>query len=601
MLRQPHAMHVMHVMRLRQRARPFVCRRVLQTIVTLDFGESAITLGDDLYGARLTEGGDGSSPKVVLSMLALKKCLGMYKDASCDNAFGFSGIAEPPLVHLPRMSCLLTRTMPKPPPPASPRPPPSPPPGFDIDPGRCPGGGQTYFIVAPHQLASQAALQTWELNIHLNTWYNGMHVIIDFPSLQHADHALHVNAVRPPEVARLISVTKHSAIIELLETAARDFQFEALGDVESLELMCDLSGVRPFPPPPPPSPDDEEEGRSSEDGYGEQSKDRDPGDLTYVPDEESYQSSLEDQGPTPPSPPPLPLPEPMPPTPSPPPLGQGFSPLRVILIGVFLVGAAALAAQQNPAEAAKVAQRLRLLRTKCSRTPLGRKLLALVSQHPIGRKLLLIEARYLGVSSFGPSTDLELVDVLVDDDGPPKALLDKHPRPKPRSKPKAKAQKAAGREDAAKREAEPLQSPNGEAAATEEEIDPMDDWPQVTASSEGTRFVVRLGASASEGVLHLDDAQDLKELMTLVSQACDHLGVDMTRGFRMQLVDEDGTTTTVGKSCTMERVRSAKQIELVPKPSKDGDNPGSQRCRPASGGTVPGPALGGARGRGRPE
>ena len=224
-----------------------------------------------------------------------------------------------------------------------------------------------------------------------------------------------------------------------------------------------------------------------------------------------------------------------------------------------------------------------------------------MSQHPIGRKLLLIEARYLGVSSFGPSTDLELVDVLVDDDGPPKALLDKHPRPKPRSKPKAKAQKAAGREDAAKREAEPLQSPNGEAAATEEEIDPMDDWPQVTASSEGTRFVVRLGASASEGVLHLDDAQDLKELMTLVSQACDHLGVDMTRGFRMQLVDEDGTTTTVGKSCTMERVRSAKQIELVPKPSKDGDNPGSQRCRPASGGTVPGPALGGARGRGRPE
>ena len=77
---------------------------MLQTIVTLDFGESAITLGDDMYGARVTEGGDGSSPKVVLSMLALKKCLGMYKDASCDNAFGFSGIADPPLVHLPRIS-----------------------------------------------------------------------------------------------------------------------------------------------------------------------------------------------------------------------------------------------------------------------------------------------------------------------------------------------------------------------------------------------------------------------------------------------------------------------------------------------------------------
>ena len=133
----------------------------------------------------------------------------------------------------------------------------------------------------------------------------------------------------------------------------------------------------------------------------------------------------------------------------------------------------------------------------------------------------------------------------------------------------------------------------------------MDDWPQVTASSEGTRFVVRLGPSALESVLHLEDAQDLKELMTLVSQACDHLGVDMTHGFRMLLVDEDGTTTTVGKSCTMDRIRKAKQIELVPKPQKDdGKNPvlkPAERCRPASGATVPGPALGGARGRGRPE
>ena len=600
----PAKPHAVHAMRLRQPARPFVCRRVLQTIVTLDFGESAITLGEDVYGARVTEGGDGSSPKVVLSMLALKKCLGMYKDASCDNAFGFSGIADPPLVHLPRISCLLTRTMPKPPPPASPSPPPSPPPGFVIDPGRCPGGGQTYFIVAPHQLASQAALQTWELNIHLNKWYNGMHVIIDFPSLRLAEHALHVNAVKPPEVAKLISVTKHSAIIELLETAARDFQFEALGDVESLEVMCDLSGVRPFPPPPPPSADDEGEDRSSEGKYGEQSTGLDPDDPTYVPDEESYEPSLNGQGPTPPSPPPRALPEPMPPTPPPPSSGQGFSPLRIILIGVFLVGVAALAAQQNPTEAAKVAQRLLLLRARCSRTPLGRKLHALLSQHPVGRKLLLLEARHIGMANFGPSTDLELGDVLVGDDGPPNALLDKHPRPKPRSKTKGKAQKAAGQFDAAGREAEPLQSSNGEAAAAEEEIDPVDDWPQVTTSSEGTRFVVRLGASALESVLHLEDAQDLKELMTLVSQACDHLGVDMTHGFRMLLVDEDGTTTTVGKSCTMDRIRKAKQIELVPKPQKDGKNPvlkPAQRCRPASGATVPGPALGGARARGRPE
>ena len=165
---------------------------MLQTIITLDFGEqkSAITLGSDVYGARVKEGGDGMSPKVELSTLPLKKCLGMYKDASCDNAFGFSGIAEPPLTALPRISCLLTQDLPKPPPPSPPVPPPKPPPGFNIDPGKCSAGGHSYFIVAPHQVPSQAALQTWELNVHLNLWLKGMHVIIDFPSLRHADHAL---------------------------------------------------------------------------------------------------------------------------------------------------------------------------------------------------------------------------------------------------------------------------------------------------------------------------------------------------------------------------------------------------------------------------
>ena len=100
----------------------------------------------------------------------------------------------------------------------------------------CSAGGHSYFIVAPHQVPSQAALQTWELNVHLNVWLKGMHVIIDFPSLRHADHALHVNAVKPPDVAKLVEVTTHSAVFQLLDTAARDFQFEALGDVESGEL-----------------------------------------------------------------------------------------------------------------------------------------------------------------------------------------------------------------------------------------------------------------------------------------------------------------------------------------------------------------------------
>ena len=121
---------------------------MLQTLVTIDFGDSSITLGSDVYGARVTEGGDGTSSRVTLSMLPLKRCLGMYKDASCDNAFGFSAVAEPAMMQLPRISCLLTRNMPNPPPPTPPHPPPSPPPGFNIDPGKW---------------ASHGAFQAWTL------------------------------------------------------------------------------------------------------------------------------------------------------------------------------------------------------------------------------------------------------------------------------------------------------------------------------------------------------------------------------------------------------------------------------------------------------
>ena len=65
--------------------------------ITLDFGASALTIGRDLYGARVVDGGDGSGPSVTVSLLPLKQCLGMYKDPSCNNAFGFTGVADKPL------------------------------------------------------------------------------------------------------------------------------------------------------------------------------------------------------------------------------------------------------------------------------------------------------------------------------------------------------------------------------------------------------------------------------------------------------------------------------------------------------------------------
>ena len=559
-----------------------VSPRVLQSLVTLDFGPSSVTLGRDIYGARVTEGGDGASSTVVLSMLALKRCLGMYRDPSCDNAFGFSGIADPPLTTLPRISCLLTRHMPTPPPPTPPHPPPSPPPGFNIDPGKCTNGCHTYFVVAPHQLPSQAALQTWELNIHLNTWITGMHVVIDFPSLRHADHALHVSAVKPSDVAKLIAVTKHSAIIELLETAARDFQVEALGDVESLEVICDLSNVRLFPPPPPPPPQRSEEGEA--DDY-EPNPDVGWGGGQVAPDEDDEQSATSgDPGstgarPPPPQPPPRSR-EPMPAPPPPPAGGASFSPLRFLLVAALLVGVAAVFTLQHPEEAANMAA---LFRARLYRTRLGRRLREFLSQRPFGRKLLLLEARYLGVASCESAADLECAD--EDGGEAPRALTDQRPRPKPRP---AKA------EHGGEREVEPLQQRNAEPADAETELNDSDGWP-----GDGVPFVVRQGDSTLESKLQLDGVAGLKEMQSLISQTCDRLGVDMQRGFRMLLVDSAGITSTVGKSCTMERIRTARRIELVPK-DQPSHQCGAQHAgrRPASGQQVPGPALSRARAEG---
>ena len=101
-----------------------------KSIITIDFGpDTKVTAEHDLYGARITEGGDGTSSSAVVSLLPLKHCLGMYKDQSCNNAIGFSAVVTPAMIELPRISCVLTRGLPEPPPPSPPNPPPSPPPG----------------------------------------------------------------------------------------------------------------------------------------------------------------------------------------------------------------------------------------------------------------------------------------------------------------------------------------------------------------------------------------------------------------------------------------------------------------------------------------
>ena len=113
-----------------------------------------------------------------------------------------------------------------------------------------------HFTVAPHKVASQAALQTWTVSVKMENWLVGGRVVLDFPGVLHAEHGLHVHSIRPAEVARLISVTRHSAVVELLETASREFFFEALGDVDEVRIVCEVGEARPPPPSksPPMSP-----------------------------------------------------------------------------------------------------------------------------------------------------------------------------------------------------------------------------------------------------------------------------------------------------------------------------------------------------------
>jgi len=424
--------------------------------------------------------------------------------------------------------------LPYPPPPTPPRTPPMPPPGFDIDPGKCKNGGRTHFIVAPHQLASHATLQTWELNVHLNTWLKGMHVVIDFPSLRHANHALHVSAVKPPDVAKLVAVTKHSAIIELLETAARDFQFEALGDVDSLEVICDLSNVRLFPPPPPShvgnvegQPGDEYERLHAGHNYPHPQ-------IQIKSDQKRPPPPLLAQ--VPPVTPPVLLPS----------TGSGFLLLRFSLVGILAVGMTAILAQQHPGKTAQMAVHLRIFRAHCSRPWLGRILLVGGGRRPVSHKLL--EAPYFGVANQESVADLD-----CGNEGVPTALPnDKFPLTEPVTH-WGKAEPDVVTQDI--QQVQPLAA----------ELDGLEARSKGKIRTEGTRFVVRQGPTALESTLLLNDVHGLKQMQSLVSQTCNRLGVDLRCGFRMVLVDAAGVTSTVGKSCTMERIRNASQIELVPK------------------------------------
>lgn len=567
---------------------------VLQTIITLDFGESTkVTLGRDMYGARLTDGGDGTSSKAVVSLMPRKNCLGMYKDKSCDNTFGFSATVLPSLTALPTISCLLTRELPTPPPPSPPGPPPSPPPGFLVDPNLCYLGGSAHFIVAPHKVAAQAALQTWTVAVRLDKWQVGLRVVLDFPGVMHAEHGLHVHSVQPAEVARLVSVTRHSAIVELLPTAAREFRFEALGDVAEVRVVCDIGDARPPPPPPPVPPvvpNAESPSAESPEGLDGSAvtgpRSTQQGQQFATPTiavEAVSDSTIQGQHDPPPMispPPPLPPPE----------IKEGYP--WGLLISIALMGYVGHHAMQAQKDSEpymiKAAEHVRWGRTTLSKTPFGKKVLFKITTSGVGRQLMQLEARYLGLpsSSSGPDAGLK-----------PAALakaLEKAERSgaaldgEGKTSGKGKGGRSADDNDEEEEQKMALVGRPTLEGFDDDDEDEEDDQDKRVAlevdescvvpkktkaksrskESGQTELIVKIGGNTRKCDIDLREVRSLADLQTTVANVCRSIGADVSGGLRMQFTDTSGRTQTVSRSTSMSSIRNAQSLVLTPKEQK---------------------------------
>ena len=570
---------------------------VLQTILTLDFGEGTkVSIGRDLSGARLTDGGDGTSSSAVVSLLPLKHCLGMYKDASCDNSFGFSAVVTPSINAIPRISCLLTRDMPAPPPPSPPGPPPAPPPGYVIDPNLCYLGGTSHYVVAPHKVAAQAALQTWVVAVHLNSWHAGLRVVLDFPGVMHAEHGLHVHSVYPAEVARLVSVTRHSAIVELLPTAARDFRFEALGDVDEVRVVCDIGDARPPPPPPPVPPhsppavegfDDNAQGVQLTEGTRQDRATQNAANPNAI-------EGLR-----------LPPPASSPPPPPPPPVPTESKPWGLIISVALLayIGYHAMQAQKDPtAYMMKAAEYVRSARINATKTPFGRKVLMKVSTSSIGAQILQIEARYLGLPGSSQAGDLSErglqlaaandCSTLGGSAASKVVKAKKKGARKTDEEDEEQEQPLVGQpsldgfddddDDDDSDDEEANNRARGRTAPSKLNDMEMDDEAPSSIRSTGKRdgrqaadakdgkveLVVKVGGATKRQKVDLRKVEDMADLQRLVAAVCKRLGTDMSSGgLRMHFTDARGLTLTVSRSTPIESIRTATSLALLPKGS----------------------------------
>lgn len=110
-----------------------------------------------------------------------------------------------------------------------------------------------------------------------------------------------------------------------------------------------------------------------------------------------------------------------------------------------------------------------------------------------------------------------------------------------------------------------------------------------TPKASGTvQLVIKIGGPTKRREIDLRRVKDMAGLQGLIASECKALGLEMpSGGLRMQYTDSRGQLVTVSRSTTIDSIRSANELTMLPKEAKSGGSSGRsgrpQRGRSSSG------------------
>ena len=97
-----------------------------------------------------------------------------------------------------------------------------------------------------------------------------------------------------------------------------------------------------------------------------------------------------------------------------------------------------------------------------------------------------------------------------------------------------------------------------------------------------SELIISAGGTTKRRNIDLRSVRDMADLQRLVADVCEKLDTDMSSGgLRMQYTDARGQTLTVSRSTTIESIRAAESLLLVPKESSGGSGKATRSERPS--------------------